>query len=182
MPIWNYTRCTGITGSHRVRLRLHFCLTCLTRDTERNAGTRYRDKSESNGQPYLSIFFFFFTEVPWATTERTYQISTFNFFLSVISVTFFEPSCSLFISYFLLFSFYFLNLYFLFFLSFLFFPSSLYFLSLLLLSASVPFFSFSPSFPIYIFLFPSNTESTKNIGEHISFPSFILHFHSINFL
>lgn len=135
MPIWNYTRCTGITGSHRVRLRLHFCLTCLTRDTERNAGTRYRDKS---GQPYLLIFFFFFfTEVPWATTERTYQISTFNFFLGVISITFFEPSCSLFISYFLLFSFCFLNLYFLFFLSFLSFLSSLYFLSLLLLSASV---------------------------------------------
>lgn len=43
MPIWNYTRRVGITGSRRLGLRLHFCLTCLTRDKNVIQGTGHRD-------------------------------------------------------------------------------------------------------------------------------------------
>jgi len=43
MPIWNYTRRAGITGSRRLGLRLRFCLTCLTRDKNVIRGTGHRD-------------------------------------------------------------------------------------------------------------------------------------------
>lgn len=50
MPIWNYSRRAGITGSCRLGLQLRFCLTCLTRDKNviqhgtghRRGGTRTR--------------------------------------------------------------------------------------------------------------------------------------------
>lgn len=43
MPIWNYTRHAGITGSCRFGLRLRFCLTCLTHDDNVIRGTGHRD-------------------------------------------------------------------------------------------------------------------------------------------
>lgn len=42
MPIWNYIRRAGITGSRRLGLRLRFCLTCLTRDKNVIRGTGHQ--------------------------------------------------------------------------------------------------------------------------------------------
>lgn len=93
MPIWNYTRCAGITGSCRLGLRLRFCLTCLTggknvireQDTwTREGGTRTRRNGVANA---------FLSSSPTKTPRRVKRKSdsiqekiTFNFTIRKIYI------------------------------------------------------------------------------------------------